>query len=66
MIGNKVNDQMTVELERMLAENPQAVANALKLELSKLPETQKTQILQVLHKELLTILSAKTAMQITQ
>ena len=66
MIGNKVNDQMTVELERMLAENPQAVANALKLELSKLPDTQKTQILQVLPKELLTILSAKTAMQITQ
>lgn len=66
MIGNKVNDQMTVELERMLAENPQAVANALKLELSKLPDSQKTQILQVLPKELLTILSAKTAMQITQ
>lgn len=66
MIGNKVNDQMTAELERMLAEDPQAVANALKLELSKLPQNQKTQILQVLPKELLTILSAKTAMQISQ
>ena len=66
MIGNKVNDQMTAELERMLAEDPQAIANALKLELSKLPENQKTQILQVLPKELLTILSAKTAMQISQ
>ena len=66
MIGNKVNDQMSLELERMLAENPQAVANALKLELSQLPNDQKTKILQVLPKELLTILSAKTAMQISQ
>jgi hypothetical protein len=57
---------MTLELEKMLAENPQAVANALKLELSKLPNDQKIQILQVLPKELLTILSAKTAMQISQ
>jgi len=66
MIGDKVNNKMTLELERMLAEDPQAVANALKLELSKLPSDQKTQILQVLPKEILTILSAKTAMQISQ
>ncbi len=67
MIGNKINHQMTLELERMMAEDPQAVANALKLELSGVPPTIKGQILKELMdnlpKELTTILAAKTAIQ---
>jgi len=67
MIGNKLNHQMTLELERMMAEDPQAVANALKLELSGIPPTIKGQILKEimdnLPKEFTTILAAKTAIQ---
>ena len=70
MIGDKLNDQMTVELERMMAEDPQAVANALKLELSGVSPTLKGQILQELMdklpKELTTILAAKTAIKTTE
>ena len=67
MIGDKLNNQMTLELERMMAEDPQAVANALKLELSGVPPTIKGQILKEimdnLPKEFTTILAAKTAIQ---
>jgi len=67
MIGNKLNNQMTLELERMMAEDPQAVANALKLELSGVPPTIKGKILKELMDnlpaEFTTILAAKTAIQ---
>lgn len=67
IIGDKLNNQMTLELERMMAEDPQAVANALKLELSGIPPTIKGQILKEimdnLPKEFTTILAAKTAIQ---
>ena len=67
MIGDKLNNQMTLELERMMAEDPQAVANALKLELSGVPPTIKGKILKELMDnlpaEFTTILAAKTAIQ---
>jgi len=67
MIGDKLNNQMTLELERMMAEDPQAVANALKLELSGVPPTIKGKILKELMdnlpEEFTTILAAKTAIQ---
>ena len=70
MIGNKLNEQMTLELERMMAEDPQAVANALKLELSGVPPTLRGKMLKELMdklpKELSTILAAKTAIQTTE